>query len=291
MPITPLTARHAIGATSGKPLSARLLGSGLAALAAVALMIQVEAWVQRRTGSAVALLTFAIVFGAALVSSVVGFAFSALAGAGLMHLYAQPSEAVEIMAVCSISIQLYCIVAIWRSVQWRRLVPFLIGGVPCAPVGVWLLSRISYGAFAVGLGAFLVCYGAFMLWRRPTRAIQGFQWLDVAVGALGGITGGLAAFPGAFVSIWCAMRGWDKTAQRGVTQPYIFLMQVVTVFVMHATHVAVHFEPASIGYLLAAVFAAHIGVSVFRRLGNRQFTWLVNGMLMVSGAVMVLRAL
>src|SRR5689334_18576995 len=82
-----------------------LIGSGLALLALAAVAMQVSQLLQHRTGSAIALLTLAIVFAAALVSSVVGFAFSALAGAALLHLYRQPAEAIEIMVLCSIAIQ------------------------------------------------------------------------------------------------------------------------------------------------------------------------------------------
>jgi uncharacterized membrane protein YfcA len=270
-----------------KPLATRLLGPGLASLAAAALLLQVEGWLQRRTGSTTELLTFAVVFASALVTSVVGFAFSALAGAGLMHLYAEPSQTVEILAVCSVSIQLYCVIAIRRSIQWRRLAPFLVGGAMSAPAGVWLLARVSYAAFAIGLGLFLVGYGVFMLWRRPVSTWQGPLWIDVLVGALGGITGGLAAFPSAFLTIWCSMRGWDKTLQRGVTQPYILVMQLITLVAMRAAHVAVHLDAAWIGYVAAVLFAAHVGMAVFRSLGNRQFACLVNALLMVSGAVMI----
>ena len=49
-----------------------------------------------------------------------------------------------------------------------------------------------------------------------------------AVGSLGGITGPLAALPGAFVAIWCGMRGWDKVVQRSVYQPFILIMQLLT---------------------------------------------------------------
>jgi hypothetical protein len=33
----------------------------------------------------------------------------------------------------------------------------------------------------------------------------------------------------AFVTMWCSVRGWDKSVQRGVTQPFILAMQLVTV--------------------------------------------------------------
>ena len=272
------------------PWTSRLLGPTLGVLALASFTVQALHVFQHRAGSATALLTLAIVFAAALVSSVVGFAFSALAGAGLVHLYARPSEAVELMALCSIAIQLYCVVAMRRSIEWRRLLPFLAGGAACVPLGVWLLSVVSYGGFAIGLGVFLIGYGAVMAWRRQSRTWAGAWWIDVCVGALGGITGGLAAFPGAFVTIWCSMRGWDKSAQRAVTQPFILAMQLITLGTMHAQHLTLHIDAMRVEGMLAALFAAFVGMRVFRALTNRQFAWVLNGLLMVSGTLMILRA-
>jgi uncharacterized membrane protein YfcA len=42
--------------------------------------------------------------------------------------------------------------------------------------------------------------------------------------------------------------------------------------------------------MLAALFAAFVGMRVFSSLSNRQFALLLNGLLMVSGALMILRA-
>src|SRR5215831_11475443 len=221
------------------PRLSHLIGPGLAVLALASVAVQAQHVLQHRAGSATALLTLVIVFIAALVSSVVGFAFSALAGAALMHLYDQPAEAVEIMVLCSIAIQLYCVIAVHRSIQWRLLVPFLVGGAAFAPVGVWMLSEVSGEWFALGLGTFLLAYGALMIRRRAVRIEASSWWLDLLVGGTGGITGGLAAFPSAFVTIWCSMRGWDKSVQRGVTQPFILVMQLVTLVAMQAQHVAV----------------------------------------------------
>ena len=83
------------GDSSLRPTS-RLIGPGFAVLALASLAVQTQHLLQHRAGSATALLTLAIAFAAALVSSVVRFAFSALAGAGLLHLYDHPSEAIGI---------------------------------------------------------------------------------------------------------------------------------------------------------------------------------------------------
>jgi uncharacterized membrane protein YfcA len=267
-----------------------LIGSGFGMVALASFAIQTQHLLQHRAGAATGLLTLAIVFGAALVSSIVGFAFSALAGAGLLHLYGHPSEAVEIMVMCSIAIQLYCVIMMWRTIEWRRLLPFLVGGAPLVPLGVWLLSKLSSGGFAGALGAFLVGYGALMLWRPQSRIRVGSPWTDLCIGALGGITGGLAAFPGAFVTIWCSMRDWDKSVQRAVTQPFILAMQLIALVAMHAQHVAVHMDPIRIQAMFVVLFAAFLGMRIFRSLTNRQFASVLNGLLLVSGVLMIVRA-
>ena len=280
----PLQANGASRPTSG------LLGTGFGMLALASLALQTEHFIHHRAGSTTALLTLAVVFGAALVSSVVGFAFSALAGAGLLHLYEHPSEAVGIMVLCSTAIQLYCVIAMRRSIEWRRLLPFLVGGTAFVPLGVWLLFNLPSQWFAIGLGAFLAGYGAFMALRGQSRARAGAWWIDLCIGALGGITGGLAAFPGAFVTVWCSMRGWDKSVQRGVTQPYILAMQLIALVTMHAQHVDLHLDSLRIEGMFVALFAAFLGMKVFSALTNRQFAWVLNSLLMASGVLMMARA-
>src|ERR1044072_5180910 len=67
-----------------------------------------------------------------------------------------------------------------------------------------------------------------MLLRRPIVLKGGERRAaDVLVGALGGITGPLAALPGTWLTIWCGLRGWDKVTQRAVYQPYILVMQLL----------------------------------------------------------------
>ena len=43
--------------------------------------------------------------------------------------------------------------------------------------------------------------------------------------------------------------------------------------------------------IAAALFAAHLGLGVFRALSNRQFGHVVNGLLMVSGVLLVARVM
>jgi hypothetical protein len=235
-----------------------------------------------RAGAAVAGAGAAI-FIAALVSSIAGFAFSALAGAPLLFLLGDPVQAVATMVVCSIAIQGYCVVALRRTIHWRALWPFLAAGMLGVPVGIWLLVRVPPALFAAGLGVFLTSYGLYMFFRGAPPVVRGTWRGDALAGALGGLTGGLCGFPGAFVTIWCGMRGWTKEAQRAIYQPYILAMQLAALACLGFQAPGAIAAEAFVVYVPLALMAASLGLAVFRRLSTRQFALAVNALLLVSG--------
>jgi uncharacterized membrane protein YfcA len=106
-------------------------------------------------------------------------------------------------------------------------------------------------------------------------------------GLMGGITGGMAALPGPFVMIWCNLQGWSKARQRGLTQPFILIMQLSTLAALYAlgssTAHAASIDPSAWAYLPGALAGTRIGLSVFRRLSDRQFATAINTLLIVSG--------
>ena len=101
-----------------------------------------------------------------------------------------------------------------REIVWPELSVYLAGGAAGLPLGVWLLFNANHMLYAQTLGVFLLAYGAYMMVRKPVVARFQPAALDFVTGFLGGIAGGAAGFPGAFVTIWCGMKGWDKARQR-----------------------------------------------------------------------------
>jgi uncharacterized membrane protein YfcA len=267
-------------------LTPLLVAAAIVATAAIA-----QSWAAGSAGAGRLLAITAIVFGAALVSSIAGFAFSALAGAALAHLSLAPTEAVAIMLVCSITIQVYSVVKLWDTIRWRRLAPFLLGGALTVPLGVALLTRFSTAAFSLGLGCLLVAYGAYMLARKSEIVVKGNLVADFAIGAVGGVTGGLAAFPGAFVTVWCGMRGWTKDEQRAVFQPYILAMQLVALALLQSSAPASLPGAATLLLVPSALLAAHLGIAVFRKLSNAQFNRVVYGLLIAAGLTLAMKFL
>jgi uncharacterized membrane protein YfcA len=239
--------------------------------------------------AAIALMAILIASAAA---SIAGFAFSAMCGALLFHLMDSPVYAVQVMIVCSIAMQSFSVAALWQTIDWRALPVFLIGGVAGVPAGAWLLLHLSTGVYREVIGALLVAYGCYMLMRWPTRTLRAGPLADVGAGFLGGFTGGLAGFPGAFVTIWCGLKGWDKARQRGVYQPFILCMQPVGLIAIHlmrpASSTAPQLDWNVLAFVPAALLGTWFGLRIFRRLSDRQFQIAVNVLLVAAGAGLIL---
>lgn len=280
--------KRQVAAAQPAPSSRRAL-LARAALMALALWMLFESWgigaaiVTQREDGWLAAATAGAILLSALVSSVAGFAFSAIAGSALAYLKVEPVRAVQMMVVCSIATQFYAAWNIRESIRWRSVLPMMGAGATTIPLGVWLLLHADALIYAAGLGAFLTAYGCYLAFRRESSGARGGGWHDAAAGALGGLTGGLAGIPGAPVTIWCSMRGWDKLRQRAVYQPYILAMQIVALACLRLEapqHLGIAHDLTLVPFALVGAVG---GLAVFRMMSNRQFQIAVSLLLVISG--------
>jgi uncharacterized protein len=231
------------------------------------------------------------IFIAALVSSVAGFAFSAICGAMLFHLHGDAVVVVQIMMICSVGGQALMIWSLRHDIAWRDLGNFLVGAAVGLPIGVFILLHMQPAIYVHAIGVLLVLYAAYMIARSPLVIRRQHPALDAAVGFLGGITGGAAAFPGAFVTIWCGLKGWTKERQRGLYQPFILIVQLAAITLMVLVSLdhrgAKPFDYSGIAYVPATIVGSVLGLAVFKRLNDRQFALAVNLFLIVSGLSLV----
>jgi len=178
-------------------------------------------------------------------------------------------------------------------VHWRRLWPFLLGGLVGVPIGTSLLERVPVQSLKFGVGVVLILYCAWAVFmRRPPVVHFGGRIADAAAGLGGGLLGGMASISGPIPLIWVQLRGWSMVEQRGVNQP--FNMSVLSLAFASAA-VAGFLDRTFVVWMTVSVpltlIGARLGLSLYRRIDDLQFRWILLALLTLSGATLIGSAL
>ena len=240
-------------------------------------------------------LTVAVALAAALggfVQGLSGFAFG-LVALGIWAWSVDPTIAGPLVVFGSLVGQLLSLGTVRRGLDPGRLLPFIAGGVIGVPIGVILLRQIDPFGVKLAVGIILLIWCPTMLLLRDLpRVTGGGRWADGIVGWVGGVMGGLGGLTGPAPTLWCALRGWGRDAQRAVFQSFNLVMQVVTM----AAYLATGTISAETAWLFAIVAPAMllptlIGARLYRRFSDAGFQRLVLLLLTASGAILVIASL
>jgi uncharacterized protein len=238
-------------------------------------------------------------FLAGVVSGLSGFAFSAVAACVLWLL--PPLQAVPLIMLLSVCNQLLSVgtlrseMVLRGTAEREGALTYIAGGLVGVPIGLSLLQTLPAGAFAAGLGLFLIVYGALVLLKPDSLRIRLSGWKSaVAVGAAGGIIGGFSAFPGSMPVVYLGLRGMNKAETRGITQPYILALQLVSLSILALTRAAIfnaQFWLLWAMALPAVLLGSSIGVVLYRRMSEVNFRRAVLILLIVSGVSLLAKTL
>lgn len=241
------------------------------------------------------LLIIAGALSGGFVSGLTGFGTGITALA--FWLYAVPPvAAAPLVAICAIVAQLQTLPAIWRSINWRRIRPFVIGGIPGVPIGLVLLPLVSVSEFKVTIGVLLLIYCSTMLFipiesSKDAHSHPESPIADGLIGLGGGILGGLAALSGPLPTIWARFKGWDKAEQRGVFQAFnLSILTIVAVAQSFAGLMTFEVGRLALLALPGTILGAWLGRRAYERLATPSFNKAVLALLFLSGLGLVLSA-
>src|SRR6266480_3608094 len=223
-------------------------------------------------------------FLGAVTTGLAGFAMGLVVSGIWLHILT-PVQTVTLMVSYSVLLQGYGVWKLRRALAWRRVAPFIIGGVIGVPIGAMLLAHINPTHLRTGVGLVLLLYSIYYLARPALRAVQGGAPADVGIGFLNGLLGGLT---GIVVVIWCQLRGWPKDVQRTVFQPVIITTSAMTAVWLGAsgavTADTVRLFLLGLPMLLAGTW---LGMKLYGRLDEAGFRKVVLILLLVSGIFLV----
>jgi uncharacterized protein len=228
-------------------------------------------------------------FAGALVAGLSGFAFGLVAASIWLYILT-PLQTATLIIAFGLIVQGYAVWKLRRALDWRKLLPFLLGAALGVPVGVSILTWANPAHVRIGVGVFLVLYSLYALFRPAIGPLKaGGAAVDAGVGFLNGVLGGITGLAGILVTIWCGLRGWPKDVQRTVFQPV-----AVAIFLMSALWIgakgAITAETAKLFLIgLPALLAGTwLGLKLFGRLDEASFRKIVLVLLLASGAVLMI---
>ena len=230
-------------------------------------------------------------FAGGFVSGLTGFGFGLTALAFWLYII-PPAIAAPLVALCSIIGQVQTMPAIWHAMDFRRVLPFVLGGLAGVPVGTVLLAFISAQAFKITVGIFLICYCGFMLAARARFEMTwGGKIADAAIGLGGGVLGGLAGLSGLLPTVWASLRGWGKDSKRAVFQAFNFsILGFAFVTQLAAGIVTLDLVDYALIAIPGTVTGVWLGRIAYGRLGDQGFDRIVLVVLMASGVALIANA-
>ncbi len=228
-------------------------------------------------------------FAASVITGLAGFAFGIVAAGPGVHVLS-PAQTTALIVAFGLVVQGYSVWKLRAAIRPRRLLPFLIGSAAGVPLGVALLRLVSPAHLRVATGVILIAYSLYGLLRPqlPDMKTSG-RAADATVGLFGGVLGGATGLAGILVTIWSGLRGWPKDEQRAVFQPTGVATFVMIGLWLGGSGVAVGNAVVLFAIGLPAVLAGTwAGLRLYGRLDEAGFRKIVLGLLLVSGATLIL---
>ena len=219
-----------------------------------------------------------------IVNGLTGFG-TALTAIGIWIYAIPPTVAASLAIICSVVSQTQTLHLIWRAIDWRRVLFFVVPGLLGVPIGTLLLPHIDPKLFKLVIGCFLIVYPAYVLIRkRQIKSAWGGTTADGAIGFGGGILGGLTGLSGVLPIVWTDIRGWSKEQRRSVVQFYNMAI-LSFALVSHAFSGLLTWQvvvSAAIA-LPGTIGGAWFGAFLYRRLADHGYQRVVMALLLVSG--------
>ncbi|MGI9401576.1 MAG: sulfite exporter TauE/SafE family protein [Rhizobiaceae bacterium] len=200
-----------------------------------------------------------------------------------------PSLAAPLVIICSVVGQLQTLPTIWRAIEWRKIWPYLLGGLFGIPIGTALLLQISPTQFKMLIGVLLIGYCVLMLFLPsvPKIRLQG-PLTNGLIGLGGGVLGGLAGLSGVLPSVWATLHEWGKEEARSVFQTFnltiLFvagLSQIIQgLFTRELVLLAIIAIPGTI-------IGAWFGKTVYLKISDDRYNKIILILLLFAGVSMI----
>jgi uncharacterized membrane protein YfcA len=226
-------------------------------------------------------------FIGALIAGVAGFAFGLIASAVWLHVIT-PAQSAVLIAGFAIVIQGLTLWRLRHALEFRRILPFVVGGAAGIPLGAALLRWISAAQMRTVIGIGLVLFSIYSLAQPRLHRTRGSAMGDGIVGVASGFLGGSTGLAGIPVIVWSTVRGWSKDEQRAVFQPVAMAIFFMAMAWFGGAGLV---TPEALRLFLlglpAVLLGTWLGFKLYGRVDETAFRKIVLVLLLLSGVTLV----
>ncbi len=230
-------------------------------------------------------------FFGGLTSGLTGFAAGLVVSGVWLHIIT-PLQTAVLIAAYGVVNQAYGIWKVRHALNWRRVLPFVIGGAVGVPLGANFLSYTNPAYLRIGVGVLLVAYATYNLVRPTFTPVASNLATDTGIGVLNGLLGGLTGLGGVISTIWVQLGGGAKDAQRAIFQPVLFITMAMTTLTFAASGHLFNVDILKLFLmgLPALLLGLWVGVFLYGKLDDAAFRKVILALLLVSGLSLVVPA-
>jgi len=226
---------------------------------------------------------------AGFVQGVSGFG-SALVAMPFLLLFLDAKIAVPLCILNSLVITLYLSLQLRKHVDWRKILPLLIGCTPGIYVGSRFLKESDSDLIKLLLGVMLVCYSLYNLILKPAPKKINGVWAYLS-GFLTGVIGSAFSAGGPPTIIYTTLTGWSKNDIKATLSIFFF----ITGILIATAHVANGLTTITvIRYfgmsLLAALFGVWAGSICYGKIRQETYMKIILYFLILMGGMMIFTA-
>jgi len=231
----------------------------------------------------------AVVFFAGLTQGLSGFGAILLA-IPLLATFLDIKRVIPLTAMTGLATTILLLIQLRRSLQWKKIVPFLLGCLPGIPIGVVFLKKVDKGTVEMVLGALLICYSVYSFSTRKPLKGTTKAWAYV-LGFIGGCLGGAFSASGPAVIVYTSLQGWSKDRLKAGIQGIFFVSGSLVVLFYILNGLVTLTVLKYFGVSLPALFlGTFVGSLFYGRIDDVQFRKVMFILLGLMGAFMIYRS-
>ncbi|MBP5724689.1 MAG: sulfite exporter TauE/SafE family protein [Bacteroidales bacterium] len=227
--------------------------------------------------------------GASFVQRVCGFGFGVFIMTMLPFLCPSYGEATTLSGLLSAAQSLYVLFVLYKLVDWKHLSIILLSFTIFSFLAIQFVASATDSILKILLGIVLILLSLYFLFVSPKLQVKPTKTLQVSMGALSGVMGGLFGMHGPPAVIYFLAVEPSKYRYMAVCQAYFLLTNIIMTFFRARNGFLTEFVGWGFLYAIGGVVVgSYLGRKVFDKLPSDRLRKIIYIYMIFSGVAAIL---